>query len=47
MKREEVARYLKARQNPEFMEKFIKPRTLGPEHTENQLKLRKGIQVCS
>ncbi|PVF95894.1 hypothetical protein CPB86DRAFT_737916 [Serendipita vermifera] len=45
MKREEVARYLKARQNPEFMEKFIKPRTLGPEHTENQLKLRKGIQL--
>lgn len=46
MKREEAFRYLNARRNPEFVEKVIKPRALGPEHAENQLRLRKGIKVC-
>ncbi|KIM33490.1 hypothetical protein M408DRAFT_326194 [Serendipita vermifera MAFF 305830] len=45
MKKEETSRYLRARQNPEFVEKFITPRGLGPEHTENQIKLRKGLKV--
>ncbi|KAG8830152.1 hypothetical protein FRC17_005344 [Serendipita sp. 399] len=46
-RREEASRYFKARQNPEFFEKIIKPRGLGPEHAENQLKLRKGFQLES
>jgi len=46
MKREEAARYLAARQNPQFMENLVKPRGLGPEHTENRNRLRKSIQVC-
>lgn len=45
MKREEAARYLAARQNPQFMENLVKPRGLGPEHTENRNRLRKSIQV--
>jgi nucleoporin NUP159 len=47
MKKEEASRYLRARQNPEFLEKFIKPRGLGPEHSESQVKLRKGLKVSS
>jgi nucleoporin NUP159 len=45
MKREEASRYISARRNPDFLEKVIKPRSLGPEHAENQLRLRKGIKV--
>lgn len=45
MKREEVARYLAAHKNPVFLDKWLKPRGLGPEHTENRTRLRKAIQV--
>jgi len=44
MKREEVDRFLRAKDDKKFAE-MIKVRTLGPEHTENQLKLRKSIQA--
>ena len=44
MKREEVDRFLRAKDDKEFAE-MIKVRTLGPEHSENQLKLRKSIQA--
>ena len=44
MKREEVDRFLRAKDDRKFAE-MIKVRTLGPEHTENQLKLRKCIQA--
>jgi nucleoporin NUP159 len=44
MKREEVDRFLRAKEDKKFAE-MIKVRTLGPEHTENQLKLRKSIQA--
>ena len=47
MKKEEASRYLRALQNPDFVEKFITPRSLGPEHTENQTKLRKGLKVST
>ena len=47
MKREEVDRFLRAKDDKKFAE-MIKVRTLGPEHSENQLKLRKSIQAsCS
>jgi len=44
MKREEVDRFLRAKDDKKFAE-MIKVRTLGPEHTENQVKLRKSIQA--
>lgn len=44
MKREEVDRFLRAKDDKKFAE-MIKVRTLGPEHTENQLKLRKSTQA--
>ncbi len=44
MKREEVDRFLRAKDDKKFAE-MIKVRTLGPEHSENQLKLRKSIQA--
>jgi nucleoporin NUP159 len=44
MKREEVDRFLRAKEDKKFAE-MVKVRTLGPEHTENQLKLRKSIQA--
>lgn len=44
MKREEVDRSLRAKNDKKFAE-MIKVRTLGPEHTENQSKLRKNIQA--
>ncbi len=43
-KREEVARFIRARSDPEFA-KMIRIRQLGPEHVENQSKLRKASQV--
>ncbi|GAC97179.1 hypothetical protein PHSY_004764 [Pseudozyma hubeiensis SY62] len=43
-KREEVARFIRARSDPEFA-KMIRVRQLGPEHVENQNKLRKASQV--
>ncbi|SNX82472.1 related to nucleoporin [Melanopsichium pennsylvanicum] len=43
-KREEVARFIRARSDPEFA-KMIRIRQLGPEHVENQNKLRKASQV--
>lgn len=39
-KREEAARFLRARADPEFA-KMVKVRQLGPEHVENQQRLRK------
>lgn len=44
MKREEVERFLRAKDDRKFAE-MVKVRTLGPEHTENQLKLRKCMQA--
>ena len=43
-KREEVTRFIRARSDPEFA-KIIRIRQLGPEHVENQNKLRKASQV--
>ncbi len=43
-KREEVARFIRARSDPEFA-KMIRIRQLGPEHVENQTKLRKASQI--
>ena len=45
MKREEAGRFLQARQDPAFMEKLVKPRGLGPEQAEIQMKLRKAMRV--
>lgn len=45
MKREESLRYIEAKKNAEFLETFVKPKSLGPEHTENQLRLRKAVKV--
>ncbi|KAF8515382.1 hypothetical protein BU17DRAFT_14223, partial [Hysterangium stoloniferum] len=42
-KQEELSRWVRARNDPEFA-KTIKPRTLGPEHAENQVRLRKALQ---
>ncbi|CAO1622512.1 unnamed protein product [Sympodiomycopsis kandeliae] len=42
-KREEAARFLRARTDPEFA-KLIRVRQLGPEHAANQAKLRSSSQ---
>ncbi|KAL7409677.1 hypothetical protein BDY24DRAFT_332670, partial [Mrakia frigida] len=43
-KMEESARFLRAKDDPDFA-KMIRVRQLGPEHTENQQKLRKTTQL--
>ncbi|KIJ52655.1 hypothetical protein M422DRAFT_26225 [Sphaerobolus stellatus SS14] len=43
-KKEELARWVRAREDPDFA-KTLKPRSLGPEHAENQINLRKALQV--
>jgi nucleoporin NUP159 len=43
-KKEEIARFNKAKTDPEFA-KMLKVRTLGPEHLETQSQLRKDIRV--
>lgn len=45
-KREELSRWVKAKDDPDFA-KILKSRSLGPEHTENQLRLRKLLQITS
>ncbi|KAL1914704.1 uncharacterized protein VTP21DRAFT_7962 [Calcarisporiella thermophila] len=45
-KREEAARFLRARMDPEFA-KLVKVRNLGPEQAEDQQRLRKAIQKVS
>ena len=44
-KKEEIARFDKARNDPEFA-KMLQVRTLGPEHLETQNQLRRDIRVC-
>ena len=44
LKREEAARFLRARSDPEFR-KLLKVRQLGPEQTQNQQELRKQVEV--
>lgn len=46
VKQEELSRWVRAKKDPNFA-KTLKPRTLGPEHAENQIKLRKALQVRS
>ncbi|CED85606.1 Nuclear pore complex, Nup214/CAN component [Phaffia rhodozyma] len=43
-KLEEVARFLRARDDPDFA-KMVRIRQLGPEHLENQQRLRKTTQT--
>ncbi|KAJ4488409.1 hypothetical protein J3R30DRAFT_3435653 [Lentinula aciculospora] len=43
-RREEIARFNKARSDNEFS-KMLKSRTLGPEHLENQMQLRRNIRA--
>jgi len=43
-KKEEIARFNKAKTDPEFA-KMLKVRTLGPEHLETQSQLRRDIRV--
>jgi nucleoporin NUP159 len=45
-KKEEVARFNKAKTDPEFA-KMLKVRTLGPEYLETQSQLRRDIRVCN
>ena len=40
IKKDEIARFLRARQDPEFA-KLVRIRHLGPEHVENQWRLRR------
>ncbi|GJJ08548.1 hypothetical protein Clacol_002766 [Clathrus columnatus] len=40
---EELTRWVRAKEDPGFA-KSLKPKSLGPEHTENQLRLRKLLQ---
>lgn len=44
VKREEAARFIRARSDPDFA-KLVRVRQLGPEHAESQLKLRKATQA--
>ena len=46
LKREESARFIRARSDPEFR-KMLKVRQLGPEQVENQKVLRQNSQVSS
>ncbi|RXW21717.1 hypothetical protein EST38_g4112 [Candolleomyces aberdarensis] len=43
-RREEIARFNKAKTDPEFA-KMLKTRSLGPEHSETQTQLRRGIRA--
>ena len=43
-RREEIARFSRAKTDQEFT-KILKARTLGPEHSETQMKLRRYIRV--
>lgn len=43
-RREEIARFSRAKTDQEFA-KILKARTLGPEHSETQIQLRKHIRV--
>ena len=45
-RREEIARFSRAKTDQEFA-KILKARTLGPEHSETQMQLRKSIRVRS
>lgn len=44
IKKEEVARFLRARQDPDFA-KLVRIRHLGPEHVENQWRLRRSTHM--
>ena len=44
VKREEVARFLRARQDPDFA-KMVRVRHLGPEQMENQARLRRASHL--
>lgn len=43
-RKEEVDRFQKAKSNNEFV-KMLKARTLGPEHVETQMRLRRSVRV--
>lgn len=43
-KKEEMIRYSRARQDEEYLQ-MLQVRSLGPQHKENQEKLRKSQQV--
>ena len=45
MRKEEVVRFSKAKDDVEFA-KILKARSLGPEHLETQIQLRRGVRVC-
>ena len=44
VKREEIARFLRARQDPDFA-KMVRVRHLGPEQLENQMRLRRSSHL--
>ncbi|KAF8484376.1 hypothetical protein JB92DRAFT_1573691 [Gautieria morchelliformis] len=44
-KQEELSRWARAQEDPEHA-KTLKPRALGPEHSENQIRLRKALQMA-
>ncbi|WFD25980.1 hypothetical protein MNAN1_000953 [Malassezia nana] len=44
IKKDEIARFLRARQDPEFA-KLVRIRHLGPEHMENQWRLRRWAHL--
>lgn len=44
IKKDEIARFLRARQDPEFA-KLVRIRHLGPEHVENQWRLRRWAHL--
>ncbi|ORY04091.1 hypothetical protein K493DRAFT_153166, partial [Basidiobolus meristosporus CBS 931.73] len=46
MKREEAARFLRAKEDPDYA-KLVKVRQLGPEHSDNQQKLRRYSQTVN
>jgi len=43
-RREEIARFSKAVNNPDFA-RMLRTRNLGPEHLEKQTRLRKQVRV--
>jgi nucleoporin NUP159 len=44
MRKEEVIRFSKAKDDAEYA-KILKTRSLGPEHLETQIQLRRGVRV--
>ena len=46
MRKEEVVRFGKAKDDAEFA-KMLKVRSLGPEHLETQVQLRRGVRVSA